>query len=141
VEAEIIPMGTLTLTSAQAAQALGVGRDRIAKSVLFIDERGSPLLVVVGGLKKVSQGRLATMLGLKRTRLATRDEVLRITGYPAGGIPPVGHATRIRTVVDRELLSRDFVFAGGGSEEHMVRIRPADIAKLQRAEILNVPSV
>lgn len=138
VEAEIVEVGE-AWSSAAAAGSLGVPLDAVAKTVVFVGDGGEPVLVVLPGGRRVDQRGLARALGYRRLRLARREEVLGATGYEPGAVPPVGHARRVRVVVDRALLSREWVYAGGGSPRHLLRIRPADIVGLAGGEVVDVP--
>ncbi|AJB41623.1 YbaK/prolyl-tRNA synthetase associated region [Thermofilum adornatum 1505] len=126
-------------TSGQASRSLGIGLERIAKTVVFKSDSGETLLVVVRADKKVDQGRLAKMLGYKKLRLATFEEVVEDTGYPPGGVPPVGHKKKLVVYVDSKLLGGDFYFVGGGDDKHLLEVSLREIAERGFALPLDVP--
>lgn len=128
-----------TYSAKKASRELGIGLSDIAKTVVFMNEKKEPLIVVVPGDRKVNQDRLAKMLGFKRLRLATEEEVLNHTGYEAGAIPPVGHLKHMPAVVDETLLVKEKVYAGGGAVNATLEISPADIVKILNANIMKVP--
>jgi len=117
----------------EASKELGIPISDIVKSVLFITGEGKPVLVIVRGDKRVDQGKLAHKLGTRKLRLATRDEVIRISGYEAGAIPPVGHVNKIVTLIDNSIPIDAWVYAGGGSIGSSLKIRVKDIIQLQNA--------
>ncbi len=117
----------------EASKELGIPISEIVKSVLFITSEGDAVLVIVRGDKRVDQGKLARELGTKKLRLATRDEVLRISGYEAGTIPPVGHINRIMTLIDNTIPIEGSVYAGGGTIGSSLKIKVKDIIQLQSA--------
>ena len=127
-----------TITSVQAAKLLNVPLSSIAKSVLLVDEHDKPVLVVLPGYKRIPQKKLARRLGKKKLRLATRDEVLNFTGYQPGGIPPVFHRNKIDTVIDEELLDKEYVIVGGGDTMTLLKIKVSDIIRLQNAKIVEI---
>jgi len=139
VDAEVLELSKQVATSSQAASALGVSENVIAKTVVLVADDGEPILVFLAGSKRVKQKWLARKLGKRRLRLAKRGEVEEITGYPAGGVPPIGLAKKLRMVVDEELLSREYVYAGGGSDRHLLKVRPSDVVRLNNALILKLP--
>ena len=61
-----------------------------------------------------------------------------VTGYPAGGTPPVGHHQRFPVVVDTRVADQDWGYAGGGRKELLVRIKSADIVRLTNAKVADV---
>lgn len=100
-------------TAAAAAAALGVEVGQIANSLVF-DADGTPLLVLTSGAHRVDTGKVAARIGAQRVRRATPEFVRAATGQPIGGVAPVGHPARLRTLVDRDLAQYDEVWAAGG---------------------------
>jgi prolyl-tRNA editing enzyme YbaK/EbsC (Cys-tRNA(Pro) deacylase) len=49
-----------------------------------------------------------------RVRRATPGFVLAATGQEVGGVAPVGHPARLRTVVDTDLAAHPRLWAGAG---------------------------
>ncbi len=127
-----------TVTARQASKLLNVPLSSIAKSILFLDENKNPLLVVLPGYKRIPQRRLARMLGKKKLRLARREEVLEVSGYVAGGIPPLCHKKLIETIIDRECLDQEYIVVGGGDIHSLLKIKPEDLVKIQKAKIIEL---
>ncbi|CAN0541787.1 unnamed protein product, partial [Ectocarpus sp. 8 AP-2014] len=46
--------------------------------------------------------------------LAKAPYVEEVTGFPVGTIPPLGHKTRVPTLVDAELLKYSTIVGGAG---------------------------
>jgi prolyl-tRNA editing enzyme YbaK/EbsC (Cys-tRNA(Pro) deacylase) len=141
LEAEfiVLPGGTRTVT--QAAGALGVDAERIVKSLLFL-AGGQPVLIIASGTGRVDTSRLADYLKIGRSEiyLASREDVLRITGYEVGAVPPVGHHPSLSTLLDPAVLKFDIVYAGGGAPDHLLRISPAVILQETRAHVVALRS-
>ena len=135
VDAEVIPLGVGTATVERAAEALGVTADRIIKSLLFRAKDGECVLVIAAGTARVDPKKLAAVTGVDRWRLAKPDVVQAVTGYPAGGTPPIGHATKLRVLMDAKAAALDVVYGGGGALNCMLRVRVADIRRLTGAEV------
>ncbi|NEQ18816.1 MAG: hypothetical protein F6K28_01855 [Microcoleus sp. SIO2G3] len=64
-----------------------------------------------------------------------------VTGFPAGWVSPVGHATSIPVVIDRRAAELQTVYGGGGTEDVLLRIRPRDIIRLTNATIADITSI
>ncbi|HEY7147355.1 MAG TPA: YbaK/EbsC family protein [Streptosporangiaceae bacterium] len=105
-------------TAAAAAAALGCDVGAIANSLVF-ETGGTALLVLASGAHRVHPGRLARRLGTAKIRRAGPEFVLEHTGQEVGGIAPVGHPARLRTVVDLALAAYPVLWAGGGDERAM----------------------
>ena len=121
-----------------AAAALGVSPERIFKSILFAAPDGRCVMAVACGKARVDAARLASLTETGSLRLASPEVALRVTGYPAGGTPPVGHRERFPVVVDARVAAQEWGWAGGGRKELMVRIRSADIVRLTGAQVSDV---
>ena len=136
IQAEILHLPAETPTVAAAAAVMGVEPDQIIKSVLFLAD-GAPVLVVNNGLARVAWKRLADYLGVSRRRLKTAvaDQVLDISGYPVGAVPPFGHQTALRTVVDTAVYQHPIVYGGGGEIHALMRLSTAELRRVVGDEI------
>ncbi|MBO0877506.1 MAG: YbaK/EbsC family protein [Pseudonocardia sp.] len=101
-------------TARAAADALGVQVGQIANSLVFRTDGGEALLVLASGAHRVDTGKLAAELGLDEISRADPAFVRAATGQVIGGVAPVGHPCRLRTVVDTALADYDEVWAAGG---------------------------
>lgn len=137
--AEVVRPERPTPTVAAAAAAMGVGPERIIKSLLFMAD-GRPVLVIASGRGRVNRQRLARHLDLprKHVRIASRQEVESITGYGVGGVPPFGHRAPIRTLLDDAVLEQAWVYGGGGASDVLLRVQPEEIAVDAQAEAVDV---
>ncbi len=135
IAAEIVPMTVETPTVPAAAAALGVAPAQIIKSLLFII-RDASVLVIASGETLVDRGVLAARYGVgkKQIKLADAETVLRLTGYPAGGVPPFGHPAPLPTLLDRAVLAWDTIYGGGGDDRTLLRIAPGELERVTGAE-------
>jgi prolyl-tRNA editing enzyme YbaK/EbsC (Cys-tRNA(Pro) deacylase) len=133
VRAELVSPGVPMPTVPLAAAAIGVREEQIIKSVLFKDRSGGVVLAITSGTAKIDRHKLSQITGLPSLKLADPETVLSATGYPAGGVAPVGHVSQFPVVIDRRVMSLDAVHGGAGSEETLLRIAPTDIARLTGA--------
>lgn len=138
LDAEVLRLGVLVRTVREAARALSVSEDQIIKSILLILDEERPVLAIVLGHKRVDLSTVARLAGASRVRLARPDEVIRICGYPVGALPPVGHARPVETIIDEEVMEKPFVYGGGGTDMCLMRIKPEDIKRLQKARVAKI---
>ncbi|MBB6344070.1 YbaK/EbsC family protein [Nonomuraea muscovyensis] len=110
---EIIVLAEKAPTAATAAAQLGCEVGAIANSLVF-DADGSPLLVLTSGAHRVDVELVARTAGVGTVRRATPEFVRQATGQPIGGVAPVGHPVRVRTLVDNWLSKHEVVWAAGG---------------------------
>jgi prolyl-tRNA editing enzyme YbaK/EbsC (Cys-tRNA(Pro) deacylase) len=116
-----------TRTAEDAARAIGCEVGQIVKSLVWIagDE---PVLALVGGDRRLDPARLGSALGAEQVRQATPDEVRRATGFAIGGVPPFGHATPLRSVMDSGLARHATVWAAAGTPRDVFPIAPEELA-------------
>jgi Cys-tRNA(Pro) deacylase len=127
-----------TMTVDAAVKRLGVSREKIVKSIIFVDDAGLPLLAIVTGNKRVSEEKLASAAGVGRVRRANPVEVRNFTGYDVGAVPPVGHKTRMRTFIDEGVMKCGKVIGGGGQINMLLEISPAEIRRLTNGEVKDI---
>jgi prolyl-tRNA editing enzyme YbaK/EbsC (Cys-tRNA(Pro) deacylase) len=138
VSAEIVAPGVPMPTVPLAAAAIGVPLDRIVKTLLFEDRAGRHVRVIARGEDRIDGDLLAQLAGLDRPRLAKPDVVLAVTGWPAGGVAPVGLRVPVPTWLDAGVLAADVVWGGAGTHDTLLRIAPADILLVTGASIADL---
>ena len=114
-----------------AAQGCPVGA--IASSLVFVAD-GAPLLIVTSGGHRVDVDLVAGALGSGELRQATPDEVRAATGFPIGGVAPVGHPQPIRTLVDVALRDYPVVWASAGTPRAVFATTFADLVRITGGE-------
>jgi Cys-tRNA(Pro) deacylase len=130
-----------TRTADDAARAIGVEVGQIVKSLVFLAD-GQPVVALVSGSNQLDERKLAAAAGAERTGRASAEQVRAATGYPVGGVPPFGHATPLRTFVDRDLLTHAEVWAAAGTPHlnfaiastELVRVTGGAVCELARAD-------
>lgn len=136
--AELVDPGVPMPTVAMAAAAIGVEPNRILKSVLFIDGSGAAVLAIASGQGKINRVRLAFHANTGPLKLADADIVRRVTGFAIGGVAPVGHAEPVPVVIDTRVMTLPDAFGGGGAENVLLRITPADIKRLTNGQVADI---
>ncbi len=152
IQARLLPDIGHTPTVPAAAAALGVEADQIVKTLLFLVEQPeretpTPVVVISYGERRVDKGALARHFGVgkKRVTLAPAEVVLATLGYPAGGVPPFGHATSLPVLVDAgiEPATARFggvIYGGGGDDRSMLQLTVAELLRVTAAEVIAVSS-
>jgi prolyl-tRNA editing enzyme YbaK/EbsC (Cys-tRNA(Pro) deacylase) len=135
---EVLELENSTRTAAEAAQAAGCEIGQIVKSLVFrLEPEGTPLLVLVSGANRVHEKRLGRQLGGNLEK-ADADFVYQVSGFAIGGVPPVGHKTRMQTCIDEDLLLYDIIWAAAGTPHAIFRLTPADLVNISGGAVLSV---
>jgi prolyl-tRNA editing enzyme YbaK/EbsC (Cys-tRNA(Pro) deacylase) len=123
-------------TAADAAALLGVTVGQIANSLVFTAD-GEPLLVMTSGAHRVDTAALGERLGATVER-ADADTVRAATGFPIGGVAPVGHVTAMRVLVDEDLLGYDVVWAAGGTPHTLFPTSGPELVRITGGTVVRV---
>ena len=130
-------------TAKAAADALGVTPAEIANSLVFVatthEGESLPLLVLASGGHRVDTDKVAALAGLASIEQADPAYVRTHTGFAIGGVAPVGHPERLRTIIDVTLGRYATVWAAAGHShsvfattyDELIRItggQPMDVA-------------
>jgi Cys-tRNA(Pro) deacylase len=135
---EIVAPGVPMPTVPAAAEAIGVGVEHILKTLLFHDRNGGFLVAIACGTGRVDRARLAAVAGCEKLRVADSADVLRITGYPAGGVAPLALPQHLPVIVDSAVMELPVAWGGAGREELLLRVVPAEIVRLNNARVAEI---
>jgi prolyl-tRNA editing enzyme YbaK/EbsC (Cys-tRNA(Pro) deacylase) len=75
-------------------------------------------------------------LNIPKPRIASRDEVYDLTGFPVGGTPGFGFDACF--LVDPRVLEKELVYLGGGSECSLIRMSPLELLKANNGKVVRV---
>lgn len=138
LRARVLGMPANTHTAADAARALGTDLAHIAKSLLAHLADGRFVLCILRGDTRLDRRKLCRAAGAKRMTLATADEVLAVTGYPVGAVPPFPLATEVPVYIDRNVPAIDVVYCGGGEVDALVEVSTAELVRASRGRIVDL---
>ncbi len=115
-----------TPTAPMAAAALGVEVGQIAKSLLLKGKDERFYMVLCPGDRRVTNAKLKAALGV-RTRMATAEETLAVTGFQPGGVCPFG-VDGVEVWLDRDLERWPTIYPAAGTDGSGV---PMTLEKLE----------
>ena len=118
-----------THTAEDAARAIGVEVAQIVKSLVFVVDE-APVMALVAGHNRLDERRLSAAIGGGKAKRADADLVKAATGYSIGGVPPFGHASELRTVVDEDLLTYPVVWAAAGTAYDVFPLTPDELVRV-----------
>ena len=112
----------------------------IVKTVVFIDlnkelEYGNAVIGIVPANSRVNKDKLRKISNSK-VKIASGEQVLILTSYPAGGVPPFSFKARF--YLDKSLKNKDTVYAGGGSIRTLIKTTIKEILRANESEIVDI---
>jgi prolyl-tRNA editing enzyme YbaK/EbsC (Cys-tRNA(Pro) deacylase) len=130
LDVAVVGRGAAAATAEIAARLLGVPLASIVKTMVLTD--GARFVAaILPGDRRLDRKRVAAVFGIASLRFASAAEVLAQTGFPAGGVAPLGFAQPTAVVVDDSLSGP--VVGGGGREDLLIRIAVEDIVRVHGA--------
>jgi len=108
-------------TPIRSMQAAADARDQdinqLIRSIVFRTAKEEFILVMVAGPSQLSWSALRAHLGQSRMTMASKDEALRVTGYPIGTVAPFGLARPLRLLADENVFNHEEVSFGSGQRD------------------------
>lgn len=111
----------------QAARERGQQPEQVVRSIVFRVAKGDYVMVLVAGPGQVNWKVLRRHLGQSRLTMASREEVLSVTGYQIGAVSPFGLPTPMPVLVDRGVLAQEEVSIGSGERGATVILQRSDL--------------
>ena len=135
IETRRFPEGTKT--AQDAASAIGVEVGQIVKSLVFgVDDE--IVMALVSGANQLDEKKLAAAAGGAKCSRVDADAVRSATGFPIGGVPPLGLATKLRIFMDPDLLQYDAVWAAAGTWNDVFPISPSDLVSASHGVVVEL---
>lgn len=136
INAEHLELNESCHTVEEAAKAVNGAVDEFVKNICMMDDDGRLIVAIVKGEDRASTSRVGKALNIARPRLAEEDEVLKGTGYPAGGIPSFGYDAIF--LIDPKVTELEYVYTGGGSIHSLVKIKVSELMQANQGMVARV---
>jgi Cys-tRNA(Pro) deacylase len=136
-EARLEEYASDAATAEAAADAIGCTLGQIVKSLVFVSD-GAPLVALVPGDRRADTAKVARLVEARRVAVAKPPEVVEATGFEPGGVAPFPLERVPVVLVERTLLRHPTVWAGAGSERHMVALSPGELVRLTRGRVEDI---
>jgi prolyl-tRNA editing enzyme YbaK/EbsC (Cys-tRNA(Pro) deacylase) len=133
-EARIEECAPETPPAEAAADAVGCTLGQIVKSLVFVCD-GTPVVALVPGDRRADSSKIARLVGARRAAIAKPAEVVEATGFEPGGVAPFPLERVPMVLVERTLVRHPIVWAGAGSDRHMVALAPRELVRLTRGRV------
>jgi prolyl-tRNA editing enzyme YbaK/EbsC (Cys-tRNA(Pro) deacylase) len=136
-EARLEEFPTATPTATAAADAIGCTLGQIVKSLVLVCD-GAPVVALVPGDRRADTAKIARLVEARRVKIGTPAEVVEATGFEPGAVAPFPLERVSVVLIERTLLRHATLWAGAGSDRHMLAVAPAELVRLTRGRIEDV---
>lgn len=113
----------------QAAEERGQAPDQVVRSILFRLAEGEYAMVLIAGPEQVAWRALRRAMNQSRLTMASREEVLQVTGYEIGAVSPFGLPGPMPILVDQGVVQQGEVSVGSGERGTTVILRAHDLMR------------
>lgn len=104
-------------TIADLASFLQVPETRIVKSVLYVVNETEHVLVLIRGDKQINEIKLSHFLNADSLRVATDNELAKVTGVGKGGVGPVNADWADKIIADNTVKNLYNVIVGANKQD------------------------
>jgi len=134
--AEVLIFSQSCHSVAEACAATGARPEDFVKNICLITTEGSLVVAIVKGEDRVNYELVARTAGTRRVHPASPEEILEKTGFPCGGTPSFGYPAEV--MIDLKVMEMDLVYTGGGSENALMRVSPAEILRVSGGRLVSI---
>lgn len=134
-EYQVLPMSESVATSIEAAKQMGEKAEDIVKSIVFY-KNDLIIVAIVRKSDRVDKAKISKALNLTGIKLCSPEETLKKTGYPAGGVPPLGFKASF--LIDKKAAEKEEVIAGGGNNRTLIKIKTQELLRMNKARIIEI---
>lgn len=121
-------------TSSEAAGARGSRLSQGAKAIV-VKANNQYYHLIISAAARLDNKKLRKILGARRVRFATSEELLELTGCLPGAVPPFGNLFGLPVIIDDALVSEETVYFNCGSHTISLRMARSDLAAAAEAKI------
>ncbi|MFL2896103.1 MAG: YbaK/EbsC family protein [Candidatus Pelagibacter sp.] len=130
---EVTVLDSSARTAIDAAASLNCEVGAIVKSLLLRTDN-SFILCLVSGDKKCSLNKIKKILNKKDVSMASADQVKKQTGFSIGGVSPVAHLEKSKTLIDSSLSRFENLYAAAGHPNSIFKIKYQQLIKITQGK-------
>lgn len=127
-------------TSEEAARIRGTDIKHGAKSLVFLAD-GKPILLVLGGNKRVDLKKVKQALNIKDLAMASAEKVLELTTVEVGGVPPLGTVIGLPTYLDQAFTKNRMMDFNAGDKSITIEMKTADYLTIVEPTLMTLSQI
>ena len=135
---ELIVLDKTARTAKDAANSLKTEVGSIVKSLLFKDSSYNYYLCLVSGDKYASLDKISNLVGLT-VKKATAEECKEFTGFSIGGVSPIAHDNKSKSIlIDKNLSKYSKLFAAAGHPYVVFGVTYSELCNITKGIEVNI---
>lgn len=138
IEAVLKRFSDTVETVEKAAKLCSAKPSDIVKTLVLI-AGSQPVVAVIPGDRRLNYRKLNNILNVKSVRMAKPDEVKEYLGFEIGGVSPLSEClNRYTVIVDREVVSKSYIWCGGGDIYTLAYVKTQDLIRVLNPLIADI---
>lgn len=126
------------LSGEHAAEALGISKDEIFKTLVTRSNTGDYFVFVVPVASELNLKKAASAAGVKKIEMIHVKELLPLTGYVRGGRSPIGMKKPFPTFIDETAMLYDRIYISAGKRGAQIIINGEVLADFIGALLVDI---
>ena len=126
------------LSGEHAAEALGISKDEIFKTLVTQSNTGDYFVFVVPVASELNLKKAASAAGVKKIEMIHVKELLPLTGYVRGGCSPIGMKKPFPTFIDETAMLYDRIYISVGKRGAQIIINGEVLADFIGALLVDI---
>ena len=131
----------------EAVEKLGLAPESVFKTLVvsYVNKENKEnkehkelAVAVVPVTTKLSEKKMAKVLGTKKVTMASADAVIASTGYVLGGVSPLGQKKRLVTIIHESAVTLDTIHVSAGKRGLEVALSATDLGALTNAKFADI---
>jgi len=123
------------VTTSEAAAGARASRLEEGAKALVVKAKDDYYHLIISAAARLDSKKLRHIIGSRKLRFATAQEVFRLTGCRPGAVPPLGNLFGLPVYMDSLLLAEDTVYFNCGSHTVSLRMARQDLQTAAEAEV------
>jgi len=123
-------------TSSEASGARGSKLSQGAKAII-VKANDQFYHLIISAAVQLDNNKLRKVLGTRRVRFATTEELFELTGCSPGAVPPFGNLFGLPVFMDNALMEEETVYFNCGSHTISLKMKRSDLAEATDAQIVD----
>ena len=126
------------LSGEHVAEALGISKDEIFKTLVTRSNTGDYFVFVVPVASELNLQKAASAAGVKKIEMIHVKELLPLTGYVRGGCSPIGMKKPFPTFIDETAMLYDRIYISAGKRGAQIIINGEVLADFIGALLVDI---
>lgn len=126
------------LSGEHVAEALGISKDEIFKTLVTRSNTGDYFVFVVPVASELNLKKAASAAGVKKIEMIHVKELLPLTGYVRGGCSPIGMKKPFPTFIDETAMLYDRIYISAGKRGAQIIINGEVLADFIGALLVDI---